>query len=184
MELVVSKWIRLAVSGRCRHGQWRRARLATGSLSGAERFASLPVLTQLAGFGFKDLSPVTQGRAEGLDDLRPVARSMGTRRVRVAACRVRATMPSSSRASSWCCWALAALRAQRTCRSYLLYHMAGQRSGGGASGVPAGERSGCVLQPTGELLGVLTLVDAMVGQQPLRFAQVSRGKGQGRKLGA
>lgn len=71
MELVVSKWIRLAVSGRCRHGQWRRARLATGSLSGAERFASLPVLTQLAGFGFKDLSPVTQGRAEGLDDLRP-----------------------------------------------------------------------------------------------------------------
>ena len=62
--------------------------------------------------------------------------------------------------------------------------MAGQRSGGGVSGVPAGERSGCVPQPTGELLGVLTLVDAMVGQQPLRFAQVSRGKGQGRKLGA
>ena len=104
MELVVSKWIRQAVSGRCRHGQWRRARLATGSLSGAERLAFLPVLTQLAGFGFKDLSPVTQG----LDDLRPVARSMGTRRVRVAACRVRATMPSSARASSWCCWALAA----------------------------------------------------------------------------
>ena len=40
-------------------------------LPGAQRFAFLPVLTQLAGFGFKDLPPVTQGLAEGLDDLRP-----------------------------------------------------------------------------------------------------------------
>ena len=72
-------------------------------LPGAQCFAFLPILAQLSGFSFQALAALAQGLPERVDDLRPAARSVGMVNVWVAECRVRATMPSSSRARSWRC---------------------------------------------------------------------------------
>ena len=71
------------------------------SVPGPQRFAFLPVLAQLPGFGLKGLSRRSRRASRSVSTTcAPAARSTGTVSVPTAECRVRATMLSNAKVRS------------------------------------------------------------------------------------